>query len=383
MSDKPLTANITCHAFNKDGTAIALSPNSNEIFIYETKGDHDFHKWEKKHVLTEHAGHVCSIDWCHSTNQIVTCGHDRNAYVWTYKEDSHKWEPELVILRINRAATQVKWSPQGNKFAVTSGMKSVPVCNYDPANRWWVSKMIKKHKSTVLSVAWSPSNKLIVTGSSDNKCRIFSAYLNKIDSDAEDSLTAIFPDQHKFGELLAEFDQAKAWVHSVAWSPSGNRIAFAGHGSTLHFVQLGSGGAHNVHPVFLKGLPFLDIKYMSEVCLIGVGYDYNPTVFHSASETETAWEYCDVLDKGDKVQKKATSDSLFANARTRFMESTDKGLQADQKVHETILTTKHQNTICNFWIHSPKLISTAALDGHIYFWDLGASTLDLASLKLQ
>jgi hypothetical protein len=48
----------------------------------------------------------------------------------------------------------------GNKFAVTSGMKCVPICNFDPSSNWWVSKIIKKHKSTVLSVAWCPNNKV-------------------------------------------------------------------------------------------------------------------------------------------------------------------------------------------------------------------------------
>lgn len=36
--------------------------------------------------------------------------------MWTF--DGSKWEPVLVILRINRAATCVKWSPQENKFAI-------------------------------------------------------------------------------------------------------------------------------------------------------------------------------------------------------------------------------------------------------------------------
>lgn len=44
----------------------------------------------------------------------------------------------------------------------------------------------------------------------------------------DDGFGEVFPKQHKFGEVLAEFDQAKAWVHSVAWSPAGFRIAFAG-----------------------------------------------------------------------------------------------------------------------------------------------------------
>ena len=36
---------------------------------------------------------------------------DKNAYVW--KLDDKSWKPELVVLRINRAATCCKWSPNG------------------------------------------------------------------------------------------------------------------------------------------------------------------------------------------------------------------------------------------------------------------------------
>lgn len=47
---------------------------------------------------------------------------------------------------------------------------------------WWVSKMIKKHKSTVLSVAWHPNSQLLATGGCDFKCRIFSAFIPEVDS---------------------------------------------------------------------------------------------------------------------------------------------------------------------------------------------------------
>lgn len=55
---------------------------------------------------------VMGIDWAPKTNRIVTCSADKNAYVWTQKEDG-KWDPAWVLLRINRAATCVKWSPLG------------------------------------------------------------------------------------------------------------------------------------------------------------------------------------------------------------------------------------------------------------------------------
>ena len=50
--------------------------------------------------------------------RLVTCSADRNAYVWTQSDDG-KWKPTLVLLRINRAATCVRWSPLGKIFHFT------------------------------------------------------------------------------------------------------------------------------------------------------------------------------------------------------------------------------------------------------------------------
>ena len=76
------------------------------------------------------------------------------------------WKPTLVLLRINRAATYVKWSPREDKFAVASGARcvlmsalnvianiyltsflrfsAIAVCSFDAENNWWVSKLLKK-----------------------------------------------------------------------------------------------------------------------------------------------------------------------------------------------------------------------------------------------
>ena len=74
---------------------------------------------------------------------------DRNAYVWTMQADK-QWKPTLVVLRLNRAATCVRWSPLENKFAVGSGARMVSVCYFEKDNDWWISKQIKKPiRSTV------------------------------------------------------------------------------------------------------------------------------------------------------------------------------------------------------------------------------------------
>lgn len=58
---------------------------------------------------------VSGIDWSPIHNMIVSCSHDRNAFVWKYEPTERKWKPSLVLLRINRAAINVKWSPNGDK----------------------------------------------------------------------------------------------------------------------------------------------------------------------------------------------------------------------------------------------------------------------------
>ncbi|XP_036265917.1 actin-related protein 2/3 complex subunit 1A isoform X3 [Pipistrellus kuhlii] len=157
---------ITCHAWNRDRTQIALSPNNHEVHIYKKNGS----QWVKAHELKEHNGHITGIDWAPKSDRIVTCGADRNAYVWSQKDGV--WKPTLVILRINRAATFVKWSPLENKFAVGSGARLISVCYFESENDWWVSKHIKKPiRSTVLSLDWHPNNVLLAAGSCDFKCR--------------------------------------------------------------------------------------------------------------------------------------------------------------------------------------------------------------------
>ncbi|KAA3479910.1 actin-related protein 2/3 complex subunit 1A-like isoform X3 [Gossypium australe] len=173
---------ITCHAWSPDHSSnfihsfnlflskfhflssslcfvVAFCPNNNEVHIYKLVND----KWEKVHVLQKHDQIVSGIDWSGKSNRIVSVSHDRNSYVWN--REGPEWVPTLVILRLNRAALCVQWSPKGiivlaayslktaeNKFAVGSGAKTV-----------WVSKVIrKKHDSSVTSVAWHPNNLLLL-----------------------------------------------------------------------------------------------------------------------------------------------------------------------------------------------------------------------------
>jgi len=357
--EKPLVKAISNHVWNKDLSRIAFAPNNENVEIWETPG-RDASKWKQQQVLSEHAGYVSGIDWSPVTNQIVTCGHDRNAYVWAYDEKEKEWRPTLVILRINRAATSVQWSPQGNKFAVTSGAKCVPVCHYEETNHWWISKMIKNHKSTVLTVAWSPNNRFVVTGSTDYKARIFSAFIENLDKQEDDGFGDIFSGQYKFGAQLAEYEHTKAWVNAVAWSPGGKRVAFAGHGSSLHFVQLSS--STTVQTINEKHLPHLDLKFLDENTLVAAGFEMNPAVYVFESDK---WKFKEFLDKLEK--KKTEQKGGIAGTRTMWQDTASRGQEFGSGEEELILT-RHENVITTLQNIGKGEITTTGLDGRLLYW---------------
>lgn len=56
---------------------------------------------------------VEGLDWHWETNKIVSCSHDRQAFVWSLDEDGKKWKSGLVVLKTPLAAISAKWSPDG------------------------------------------------------------------------------------------------------------------------------------------------------------------------------------------------------------------------------------------------------------------------------
>jgi len=347
---------ITCHAWNADGSKVALCPNNNEIHVYAKSGNN--YNLETK--LTEHDQTVTSIDWAPKSNRIVSCSQDRNAYVWTF--EAGKWKPILVILRLNRAATYCKWRPEENKFAVASGAKLVSICYFEEEQDWWVSKHIKKHKSTVLQVDWHPNNSLIVTASTDFKVRIFNAYLKGVDKAAPQGLGASVA----FGEPVLELDNPNGWVHASKWSPSGNTIAFAAHDSTIHFADVASGNA-SVQTLKWGDLPFADLIFVSEDKVIAAGHDNTPVLYSKAGGK---WSFTKKVDAGGGAAAATAAGSEKNAAFKVFQNKVDKGESTSQ---QTVLNTKHQNAITCVRAFKKSganvsQYSTSGIDGQIAIW---------------
>jgi actin related protein 2/3 complex subunit 1A/1B len=343
-----LASQITCHAWNGDGTKVAICPNDNEIHIYSKQGT----AFKLEHKLTEHDQVVTGIDWAPKSNRIVSCSQDRNAYVWTFQ--NNQWKPTLVILRINRAATHVKWSPEENKFAVGCGAKCVSVCYFEEDNDWWVSKHIKKHKSTVLRVDWHPNNALLATASSDFKVRIFAAHIKGVDKSLPNTP---WGNKLVFGEPFAEIDVG-GWVQSVKWSPNGNLLAYVGHDSSFAVADV-SGGNPRVSEVKTQDLPFLDLVFMNDSTVVAVGHDCAPVLF----QNQGGWKMVKKLDGGSGAAPASGGDQK-ASAMKIFQNKVDRG----EVGTETKLTTKHQNAI-NCVQKVGNGYSTSGLDGVLLTWD--------------
>ncbi|XP_019055146.1 PREDICTED: actin-related protein 2/3 complex subunit 1A-like [Nelumbo nucifera] len=346
---------ITCHAWNSDRTMIAFCPNNNEVHIHGYSKD----KWERVHILRKHDQMVSGIDWGAKSNRIVTVSHDRNSYVWNQEES--EWVPTLVILRLNRAALCVQWSPKENKFAVGSGAKTVCICYYEQDNNWWVSKVIKKqHDSSVTSVAWHPNNILLATTSIDGKCRVFSTLIKGVDS--RDSGTSVSSDP-KFGEEIIQLDLSFCWTFGVKWSPSGNTLAYVGHNSMIYFVG-DVGPSPLTQNVAFRDLPLRDVLFLSERILIGVGFSCKPMVF-SADETGI-WSFLRFLDDRKVASKYRHGPKLPKALGKLYGQSKKSGRGGvHDKCINCILPLKddEESTIV-------KRFSTSGLDGKVVVWDL-------------
>lgn len=365
-------ASITCHAWNKDRTQIALSPNNHEIHIYSREGS----DWKLADVLNQHDLRVMGIDWAKNTNRIVSCAADRNAYVWTQGEDG-KWKPTLVLLRINRAATCVKWSPAENKFAVGSGARLISVCYFESENDWWVSKHIKKPiRSTVTSLDWHPNNVLLLAGSTDYKVRVFSAFIKDIE---EPPTPTPWGNRKPLGQLMAEFRNSQTsgggWINSVSFSSDGNKVCWVGHDSCVSIADATNGNA--VIRCRTGYLPFLSCEWVSPTSVVVAGYSCVPLLYSLTADGKLV-----LSGKLDKSQKKESSGITAM----RIFQSMDRNMRTENT--DTVVDSIHQNAITSVRLYagdkaSASKVSTSGVDGQLVIWNVEQGGINGGMRNLQ
>ncbi|RKP26739.1 actin-like protein ARPC3 [Syncephalis pseudoplumigaleata] len=355
ITDHLFPFGIAAHAYNKDRSQVAVCLDTSDVHIYDTTS------WTLLTKLTEHDELVTGIDWAPETNRIVTCSQDRNAYVWT-QEPNGTWKPTLVLLRINRAATHVRWSPREDKFAVASGARCVAICYFEEDNDWWVSKHLKKPiRSTVLCVDWHPNNVLLAVGGADMRAYVLSAYIKGVDSKPPPSP---WGEKLPFNTICAEYvNPAGGWIHSVAFSPSGDALAFTGHDACITLAYPGTGA---VTTIPTDRLPYLSMVWINEHRLVAAGHDCAPAYFEGQGDQ---WQFVKALD-AKEVKKAANTNSAF----NMFKQMDSRGITSKNTAEgKTELSTLHQNTITmvRAFRRSSEGVSefsTSGVDGRLVVW---------------
>ncbi|KAK3897369.1 WD40-repeat-containing domain protein [Staphylotrichum tortipilum] len=348
---------IADHSFSADHSTLAIARDTT-VELYGRAGS----AFKLQDELKGHDKTVTSIDIAPNSGRIVSCSQDRNALVWEPTPQGYK--PTLVLLRINRAATFVRWSPSETKFAVGSGDRLIAVCYFEPENDWWVSKHLKKPiRSTVTTLAWHPNSVLLAAGSTDAHARVFSSFIKGVDPRPDPTA---WGERLPFNTVCGEYmNNSAGWVHSVAFSPSGDALAFAAHDSSITVVYPSAPDQppRAVVSVNTQLLPFMSLIWNGEAEIIAAGYDCEAFRFRGSVD---GWELSSaVAAKG----REGHGDQREESALNMFKQMDLKGKVKD----DTQLKTVHQNTVTMIrpYEHSNGVVrkfSSSGVDGRIVIW---------------
>ncbi|KAE8389978.1 Alpha/Beta hydrolase protein [Aspergillus alliaceus] len=320
---------IADHSFSPDKSTLAVARDSN-VELYQKAGN----KFSLTDELKGHEKTVTGVDIAPNSGRIVTCSQDRNAYVW--ERTPTGWKPTLVLLRINRAATFVRWSPSEQKFAVGSGARVIAICYFEEENDWWISKHLKKPiRSTITTLAWHPNSVLLAAGSTDSHARVLSSYIKGIDTRPEPSA---WGERLPFNTICGEFlNDSAGWIQGACFSPSGNALAFTGHDSSVTVVYP---SAPDQPPramlnITTRFLSFNSLIWNGEHEIIAAGHDCEPYRFRG---DENGWQLTGAIENKSGPGAGAIREESALNM---FRQMDLKGqTQADIQ-----LKTVHQNTI--------------------------------------
>lgn len=347
---------IADHSFSADRKTLAVARDNNVELYTRTGG-----KFTLQDELKGHDKTVTSVDIAPHSGMIVTCSQDRNAYVW--EPSPTGWKPTLVLLRINRAATFVRWSPSEKKFAVGSGARVIAVCYFEEDNDWWVSKHLKKPiRSTITTVAWHPNSVLLAAGSTDSHARVFSGFIKGVDPRPE---TSVWGERLPFNTVCGEYlNDSAGWIHGVSFSPSGNALAFAAHDSSITVVYPSGPDQPPKAMISISTplLPFTSLIWNGEAEIIAAGYDCEAYRFRGSDQ---GWEMTGSVEAKARPGGAAREES----ALNMFRQMDLKGKTQD----DTKLSTTHQNTISTIRVFEGdaggvRKFSTSGVDGRVVIW---------------
>lgn len=143
-----------------------------------------------------------------------------------------------------------------------------------------------------------------------------------------------------FNTVCGEFaNNSGGWVHSVAFSPSGDVLAFTAHDSsvTLVYPSAPEQPPQAIITVTTPMLPFNTLTWLNDNELVAGGHDCQPVIFQGDIG---GWRLAYSVDDPSKSKSGGEKE---ASALNMFKQMDLKG--KDATADDSTLRTIHQNTI--------------------------------------
>lgn len=180
------------------------------------------------------------------------------------------------------------------------------------------------------------------------------------------------------GQIMAEFVNSPSgggWIHSVSFSPSGNKICWVSHDSTINVADPTKSNA--VIRLLTEYLPFLSCIWITENSVVAAGHSCIPTVYVLTGNDQLMFSA--KLDASEKKE-------MGGMSAMRKFQNLDK--QSRSESIDTNLNSIHQNAIsciCLYKGTKDKVtsISTSGLDGQLVLWDLVSLEKSIQGLKIM
>ena len=113
---------------------------------------------------------------------------------------------------------------------------------------------------------------------------MFSAYIKDVDKRPDPT---VWGTRLPFNTLCAEIPSPSGgWIHSVAFSPSGDALAFTSHDAGVSVVYPAGPDEPPKAVINIRTplLPFLSLLWTNENEIVAAGHDCQPILFHGSHQ---------------------------------------------------------------------------------------------------